>query len=208
MSPIVLVRLVVMCIALGFSAIVLGLAAGLTATTEKFLSGYFEFAALAIATAIITLVTVSVMVGLEFMRLGGFTSMVAVEIGWLSILWVLWLATGAESARAGMFTFIVGCDYGNDVVNGACRETSAIQAFSFLTWIILLGYTITLLIFSLIAQSRKNPVWTASVAEAPFFSGSAEPTIPMAATQPSHVQAGSYTTGPASVQAGTVHQAV
>jgi hypothetical protein len=53
-----------------------------------------------------------------------------------AILWVLWLATGADSAQAGQLTFISGCGYIDSVVEGACRQTAAIQAFSFLNWII------------------------------------------------------------------------
>lgn len=48
-------------VVLGFSVIVLGLGAALTATTEKYLDGFFEFAALAIATASLTLITLPVM---------------------------------------------------------------------------------------------------------------------------------------------------
>ncbi|KAJ6510230.1 hypothetical protein C8R47DRAFT_788235 [Mycena vitilis] len=165
--------------------------------------------------------------------------MIVVELSWLSILWVLWLATGADSAQAGQLTFISGCGYFDSVVEGACRQTAAIQAFSFLNWIILMFYTILILVLSIIAASRKHAVWKSSVAEAPFFQGGggpgshvAPPTAPSASQHhsvPASVPAGSYDphsagaggyapqphghnasasqggTGPASVQAGTVH---
>ena len=35
---------------------------------------------------------------IDILRRGAFTSLVIVEIGWLSVLWILWLATGAYAA--------------------------------------------------------------------------------------------------------------
>ncbi|KAJ7499323.1 hypothetical protein FB451DRAFT_954409, partial [Mycena latifolia] len=158
-------------VVLGFAVIVLGLSAALTSTTEEFLAGYFEFAALAIATAALTLITLPIMIALEFLRPStAFTSMIVVELSWLSILWVLWLATAADSAQAGQLTFISGCGYINNSIEGACRETAAIQAFSFLNWIILMTYTTLILVLTIIASARKHTgVWKSSVADAPFF---------------------------------------
>ncbi|KAJ7265832.1 hypothetical protein B0H12DRAFT_1099718, partial [Mycena haematopus] len=188
MALLALIRLIVLCVVLGFAVIVLGLSSALTSTTEKFLGGYFEFAALAIATASLTLITLPVMIALEIMNSGAaFTSMVIVEISWLSIIWVLWLATAADGAQAAQNTFISNCgDYFDNTVKAACQETSAIQAFSFLNWIILMPYTILILILSIIAHSRQHTgVWKSSVAEAPFFTPSAAPAIPLATAQPS-----------------------
>ncbi|KAJ7667618.1 hypothetical protein DFH06DRAFT_223153 [Mycena polygramma] len=231
MALISLIRIVALSVVLAFAVIVLGLGAALTATTEKFLEGFFEFAALAIATASITIITLPIMIALEFLRPGtAFTSMIVVELSWLSILWVLWLATGADSAQAGQLTFISGCGYFDSVVEGACRQTAAIQAFSFLNWLILMFYTILILVLSIIAASRKHSVWKSSVAEAPFFQGSnvTPPSASQHHSVPASVPAGSHDpnsgaggyapqphghgasasqggTGPASVQAGTVH---
>ncbi|KAJ6538942.1 hypothetical protein B0H19DRAFT_334028 [Mycena capillaripes] len=207
MTAISLIRITALSVVLGFAVIVLGLSAGLTSTTEKYLDGFFEFAALAIATASLTIITLPIMIGLEFLRPGAFTSMIAVELSWLSILWVLWLATGADSAQAGQNTFIADCsNYFDDIVQGACRETSAIQGFAFLNWLILTAYTILILVLTLIAASRKHTgVWKSSVADAPFFTPGAAPAIPPVASQPVTSQpesapAGSY--NPNSVGAG------
>ncbi|KAJ7443126.1 hypothetical protein FB451DRAFT_1568739 [Mycena latifolia] len=80
-------------------------------------------------------------------------------------LWVLWLATGAHAAQATTaLRILTGCgseaeaeaesdsiDFGDgvsvptdDPTAGICPETSAIVAFAFLNWILLLGYTATL----------------------------------------------------------------
>ncbi|KAJ6567271.1 hypothetical protein DFH09DRAFT_456116 [Mycena vulgaris] len=236
MAAIPLIRLIALSVVLGFSVIVLGLSAALTSTTETVLEGFFEFAALAIATASITLITLPIMIALEVKRPGtAFTSMIVVELSWLSILWVLWLATAADSAQAGQIFFVSGCgNYIDSDIVSACRETSGIQAFAFLNWLILLAYTVLILVLSIIASSRKHTgVWKSSVAEAPFFTpGAAAPAIPLATSQhatsyaPTSIgAAGGYTpepishnmtggttgtggTGPASVQAGTVHHSV
>ncbi|KAJ7762830.1 hypothetical protein DFH07DRAFT_956731 [Mycena maculata] len=234
MALIPFIRIVALSVVLGFSVIVLGLGAALTSTTEKYLDGYFEFAALAIATASLTMLTLPIMIALEYTKPNAFTSMIIVELSWLSILWVLWLATGADGAQAGQI-FISGCGYVDSLVDAACRETAAIQAFSFLNWIILLAYTILILVLSIIASTRKHTgVWKSSVAEAPFFTPGAAPAIPPVTSQPASASAGSYgnptpanaggyeaqpfsyggttspggTAGPASVQAGTVHMTV
>ncbi|KAJ7367895.1 hypothetical protein DFH08DRAFT_1070694 [Mycena albidolilacea] len=235
MAPISLIRMTVLSTVLAFAVIVVGLAASLTSTTEKYLDGYFEFAALAIATAGLTIITVPIMIALEITRAGtAFTSMIVVELSWLSILWVLWLATAADSAQVAANTFVSCSDYFLKSIEGACRQTSGIEAFAFLNWIILLGYTILILVLSLIAHSRQHTgVWKSSVAQAPFFTPSAAPAIPPATSQPEAAPAVSYGpstvspggyeapqtvhsggavshggTGPASVQAGTVHESV
>ncbi|KAJ7047760.1 hypothetical protein C8F04DRAFT_21117 [Mycena alexandri] len=230
MAVIPLIRLVALCVVLAFAVIVLGLSAALTATTEKYLGGYFQFAALAIATASITLITVPIMITLEFLRPGvAFTSMIVVELSWLSIVWVLWLATAADGAQEGQI-FISNCgDYLDGIVKTACQEAQAVQAFSFLNWIILMIYTIFILVLTITAVTRKHTgVWRSSVADAPFFTPGTEPTIPPVTSQPASAPAGSLGhaphsvgtggyeaqhitteaggTGPASVQAGAVHQ--
>ncbi|KAJ7122834.1 hypothetical protein C8R44DRAFT_735478 [Mycena epipterygia] len=229
MAFIPLLRVIALSVVVLFAVIVLGLSSHLTATTEKYLDGFFEFAALAIATASLTLLTVPVMIILEIMRPGTtFTSMIVVELSWLSILWVLWLATAADGAQAAQDTFIAGCGYIDTIVDTACRETAGVQAFAFLNWLILMAYTILILVLTIIASSRKHAgVWKSSVADAPFFTPGAAPAVPPATSQtsqPATATAGSYGggystqhttaahttaspggTGPASVQAGTVH---
>lgn len=85
-----------------FAVITLGMAAALTSTTEKFFGLAFSYASLAIATAVLTIVTLPAMyvlhrslmtsvcssplssrLALEMMRPGGPTSTVIAEISWL-----------------------------------------------------------------------------------------------------------------------------
>ncbi|KAF7301574.1 hypothetical protein MIND_00722900 [Mycena indigotica] len=219
--PIVpLLRLIALGVALLFAVIVLGLAAGLTATTEKYLGGYFEFAALAIATASITIVTIPVMIAFEFLQPGRvFTSKIAVEISWLFILWVLWLATAADATNAASVNFISRCgDYFSSRIESACRQTAGVQAFSFLNWLILMAYTVFILVLAIIAQSRGHAA-IISRRSTESIDGYRPPDsfeeeregVNMEPYQPQHIHdpgASEGGTGPASVQAGAVHQSV
>ncbi|KAJ6631873.1 hypothetical protein B0H10DRAFT_1771114, partial [Mycena sp. CBHHK59/15] len=193
-----------------FALIVLCLGAALVNTTETYLGGYFSFAALGIATAVLTIATVPAMIALEIMRPGGATSMIAVEIPWFGFLWILWLSTGAESAEAS-YLFLAGCgdaaadEFADSIALGACREITALQAFSFLNWIILFFYTTALLVLSGVAASRKHAgVWKASVATAPFFAPPAAQGVQGQYGTSASLQGAEYGTS-ASMKTGAVH---
>ncbi|KAI0327357.1 hypothetical protein GY45DRAFT_1327713 [Cubamyces sp. BRFM 1775] len=102
------------------------------------------------------LLTISVCrIAVDFLRTGAFTSMVVVELSWLctssfrshlarrhnthvgciAVLWVLWLATGAQTASQTSTAF-ANCDFIYPILNQVCNETHAIEAFSFLAWIV------------------------------------------------------------------------
>ncbi|KAF8654295.1 hypothetical protein AX16_003554 [Volvariella volvacea WC 439] len=172
------VRLVVMGTAVVFSVIVLGLSAHVLATTNKYLGGYFTFSAMSLATALLTLLTVPVMIYIDMIRKGAFTSMIIVELGWLGVLWVLWLASGGLAAEATGLAWPTGCGYSDQTVDTLCREFPAITAFDFLTWILLFGYTVTLLVLSILAAGRGNSVWYQGVSEADFSAGANAGAIP------------------------------
>ncbi|KAJ7270310.1 hypothetical protein C8J57DRAFT_1321604, partial [Mycena rebaudengoi] len=209
-----LVRLVAFSVVSVFSVITLGLAISLITTTSKFYNGYFAYTALGAAGAVLTLLSVPPMLVLDIIRPGGPTSWIITELSILPFLSILWLATGANTAEMSpslLFLYLGGCTsdpiFGTSLGadTGACQKTSAIEAFAFLNWIILMGYSGMVLVLALISLSRKQPgVWKSSVAELP----SSAP----AGTQ--HSASGSYggqqmqpahggTSG--SVQAGAVH---
>jgi len=124
-----------------------------------------------IATGVLTITTIPAMLIIDMVRKGAFTSMVLVELIWLGILWVLWLAQAGLSASADVI-FAVGCPYSEtlDPVNAeACKEFAVIEAFSFLNWLALFGYWIAILVLSLMGAQRGNAVFKSSVAEAPFL---------------------------------------
>ncbi|KAJ7646413.1 hypothetical protein DFH06DRAFT_578495 [Mycena polygramma] len=210
MAPIATIRLVALSTVLVFSLIALGLAAAFTATSITFLDVYFTYAALAIATAGLTMLTIPAMIGLEIVRPGGPTSMIIVEISWLAFLSILWLSTGAETAQFTAVWF--GCGdaiaFGDDdgIDLATCHEVSGIEAFAFLNWLILMGYTGMLLVMSLVAASRKHSnVWTSSVANVPFNAPAPASSVP--GSYVGHAESpnvGGYNTSN-SIQGGTVH---
>ncbi|KAK0467847.1 uncharacterized protein EV420DRAFT_1501589 [Desarmillaria tabescens] len=170
MSVITILRLTALVATLVFSVIILGLSAHITYLTTTVYGAYFTFAAMSIATACLTILTLPVMIAIDITRKGAFTSMVVVELSWLGVLWVLWLTSAALTADANTKTFVSGCGYINTEIDQACKEFNAIEAFGFLNWLILLGYTITLIVFAIIAANRgNNGVWTSSSTATDFF---------------------------------------
>ncbi|OBZ74654.1 hypothetical protein A0H81_05440 [Grifola frondosa] len=104
----------------------------------------------------------------DALRTGAFTSMILVELIWLSIIWVLWLSTGALVAN--QISALMQCDFSNSIINTGCNEVHAIEAFAFLAWITLLSYTVTLFVMTLLSMNL-NPtksIWTSSVKLANF----------------------------------------
>jgi hypothetical protein len=190
-----IIRIKVLVLTLLFSIVVLGLAADITSRTQDFDGSYFQFAALAIATAVLTLVSLPVFLIVDFVRTGAFTSMVVVELVWFSVLWVLWLSVGADTANVNSIFFPDGCGFIiRGVINTACHEFAAITAFGFLAWIALFAYVILLLVFAIIGQSKGQRVWTSSVKESNFlapaagakYGGYPQATAPQMADQHQH----------------------
>ncbi|OAX42674.1 hypothetical protein K503DRAFT_682873, partial [Rhizopogon vinicolor AM-OR11-026] len=135
---------------------------------------YFIFSVLGMATSLLTIITVPIMLIVDFVRRGAFTSMVVVELVWLFILWVLWVATAAEAIATSNFYFPAGCIYANSA-NAYCTELQAVEAFAFLNFIMFFVYTKVLLVFSIIASSRGKNVWTSSVKESTSFAPNSGP---------------------------------
>ncbi|KAJ7240681.1 hypothetical protein C8J57DRAFT_1478031 [Mycena rebaudengoi] len=201
-----------------FSMITLGLAASLIDNTIKFDNVYFIYATLAVAAAALTLISVPRCTP-TLIQLDSYAQARHLPAS----LSILWLSTGANTAETGpalLFLYLDGCTndpfFGTSLgtETGACQKTSAIEAFAFLNWIILMGYSVMVLVLALIAVNRKqNGVWKSYVAElpssAPAGSYGGQPMQPAM-----HSTSGSYggqhmepayggTAG--SVQAGAVH---
>ncbi|KAG2044520.1 hypothetical protein BDR03DRAFT_1087100 [Suillus americanus] len=161
-------RIILFSLTIAFSLIGLGLNAYFLSLTvpDNF---YFIFSALGIATAMLTIVTIPIMLIIDFIRRGAFTSMIVFELPWLFILAILWVATAGEAVTTFNYYYPQGCISSNPTINAYCMEVQAIEAFAFLNFFIFLGYTCVLLVFSIIGSSRGNSVWTRSVKEATFF---------------------------------------
>ncbi|KAI0772456.1 hypothetical protein BD413DRAFT_623456 [Trametes elegans] len=162
--------------------IVLSIGAHLTATSLKWLDSYVNFEPMAIAVGGFSMVTMPVMIAIDLVRTGAFTSMVAVELGWLSLLWVLWLAAAALTVDEVGNAFD-SCDFvQSPVLTQACNETHALEGFAFAAWLVLLAYTAALLVVALVSSSRGAPIWTSSVKE--YASAPPRPTVSAPAFSP------------------------
>ncbi|TDL29603.1 hypothetical protein BD410DRAFT_31663 [Rickenella mellea] len=176
-------RLLTFGTSLGFSVIILGLCANILSLTLNLNNRYFVFSAFGLAIGILTVLFLLPMLVIDLTRKGPMTSWIVVELPVLSVLWVLWLAVAADAVSDVVASdlFSGSCDYLNSKVNTVCNSYKAIEAFGFLTWLILMAYTIVLLVFACISQSRGNKaVWTSSVRDTDFLAypnGKAAPSM-------------------------------
>lgn len=169
-----LIRLVALATVVLFSLVVLGISAHITYETN--LAGfYFTFAAMSIAVASLSLATLPAMIIIDLLRKGAFTSMVVVELAWLGLLWVLWLTAAGLTASGNYFS--PGCNYRAAATQQACREVSSIEAFGFLSWLVLFSYWIALLVMSIIGSSRGHKIFTSTVGEAQFTAPAVNPPV-------------------------------
>ncbi|KAL0953221.1 hypothetical protein HGRIS_004474 [Hohenbuehelia grisea] len=163
MFALTITRWAVFGLVLLFALVVLGLDGHITNLTTSRGSS-FAFEGLGIATACFTLLTLPVMLVIGLLRTGAFSSMVAVEIGWLSILWVLWLATAALSISEVNNSFIGGCSAYLSFFRTICNQLSAVAGLAFVNWLLLMAYTITLAVLAILSNGQGHPnVWTTDV---------------------------------------------
>ncbi|OCH95963.1 hypothetical protein OBBRIDRAFT_822585 [Obba rivulosa] len=166
MSWVDIIRVIVLAWTFFCSLIAMALAADLTSISESLVKQYFTWAALAIAVGILSITSIPAMVVVDLLRTGAFTSMIVVELSWLSVLHVLWLVVGAMAASSSSNYWGGTCDFNfSNEINTACKETQAVAAFGFLAWLPLLGYTVLLLVLAIIRQTNGIPVWLLSVKE-------------------------------------------
>lgn len=169
-----LIRLAVFAAVSVFSIIVLGIAAHMISVTVSTIGFYWTFAALGIATACLTIFTLPGLAALSIARKGALPNFIVVEAGWLTLLWILWLSTAAHISNATSI-LPTSCDF-DLYIRGktiACREFQAFQAFAWLNWIMLIGYTAFSIVLAFIQQLRGNIVWNRSVNDVDLFAPSA-----------------------------------
>ncbi|KAJ7921832.1 hypothetical protein B0H13DRAFT_2318140 [Mycena leptocephala] len=163
-----IVRLTILVTVFLFALISMSLAAALITTGSTlgpFVDIAFMPATLAIAVAVLTFLTIPAMIVLEIARPGAyFTSMIIFEILWLGFLSILLESSNDFGSFDDSFD-----GSPDDSIRNICGEARAIAAFGFLNWLILMFYTLTIMIMSCVAMSRKRgPVWTRSLANAPL----------------------------------------
>ncbi|CCM03380.1 uncharacterized protein FIBRA_05510 [Fibroporia radiculosa] len=161
MSWLYISRLAIFAIVALFSLIVLGVAGNISSTLSSSDSAILTYVGLGIATSVLTLLSIPAMLVVDLLMTGFFTSMILVELAWLSFLWILWLATGALVASD--IAPYTSCNFFYKIEVKICQESQAVEAFAFLNWILLLVYTVVLLVFTIISAQRGESIWTSSV---------------------------------------------
>lgn len=143
-----LVRWCILTFAFIFAVVVLGISGHLIAirTTD-----YWRFAALAIAVSSLTILTFPVILVVNTLLVRDQNisqERIIGEAGWLTIMWILWLATAANATHAARVHFFAGaCSFFSSFSNKICNEFRVVEAFSYIIFIILLSYTIGLMVF-------------------------------------------------------------
>jgi len=159
------VRVVTFATTIVFSTIVVCLSAHL-----MIFASFAGYLILPISASMFTIFTVIPMYVIGMFRQGSIFSRIAFEIGWLSVLWVLWLSTASllvwvdTSLTSGPGQSRCSFEFFDDLGHlQVCNETNATAAFSFLLWFLLMAYTILLLVLSMRAHQQGRPAWTAAV---------------------------------------------
>jgi hypothetical protein len=148
-----------------FSILVLGLGAHIVSVFAG-AELPIDYAALGIAVSLLTLFSLIPMLVLSFMDKVLWVNMVAVEVGWLGVLWILWIATAALTNNDFIACGFIGLDTPTVI---SCGEVLAFQALSWLNWVLLFKYTIVLIALTIFQHVRGNRVWTAPVYQVNFF---------------------------------------
>ncbi|KIJ66387.1 hypothetical protein HYDPIDRAFT_109403 [Hydnomerulius pinastri MD-312] len=92
------------------------------------------------------------------------------------VLWVLWLATAAQTVSDYDFYFPSGLMYSYSSYTEQFRhEMQTLEVLAFLNFTILMIYTIAILVLGIIAATRDERVWLSSVKEGTFLGASNPP---------------------------------
>ncbi|KAH8103391.1 hypothetical protein BXZ70DRAFT_925432 [Cristinia sonorae] len=124
-----------------------------------------------VAVAGLTILTVPAMLLIERLRRGAFTSMIIFELGWLGTLLILWIASASNTVNSVRFLLAL-CSLSLNkrvsVLQSACRDVRASEAFGHLAWVSLFGYVSALFFLSYKASQQGKPVWRSAVSETEF----------------------------------------
>jgi len=123
---------------------------------------FFPFAAFGLATSVLTLLFLVPISIIDVVRDKAITSVLAFELIWTGILWILWLAVAADATAAGIFD---NCSYEDARINTICHQFPALQGLAFFNWLLLFGWFITLgiLAVNLRRTSNRTSLWRQSV---------------------------------------------
>ncbi|CAE6533778.1 unnamed protein product [Rhizoctonia solani] len=182
---------------LAFSLIVLGISGYWVSQLQGVATSFATSSSFSLAVSVITWAFMFPILLVSALRRGSFLSWVAIELGICGFLWVLWLASASytTSMSAGVtlncdlaltteaesvcrqYQAIQAFSWLNWLIPEAesvCRQYQAIQAFSWLNWLILFAYIVIAVIFAVKAMNKGQSVWTMEITDlAAAASGSA-----------------------------------
>ncbi|KAJ8516607.1 hypothetical protein ONZ45_g6100 [Pleurotus djamor] len=163
-----LVRYIVLGSSLLFSVVVLGLSANLITESNNDFRLPTLPETVGLVFSLFSMIGIATLLIVGFLRRGAITSMIATEISVLSFFWILWLALAALSTDWMNFSFLLGCQNYIPRHMAFCTSLTAVQGISFVVWFALMGYSMTILIMAIVAQTRGNNVWRLSMDEVNF----------------------------------------
>ncbi|PIL26018.1 hypothetical protein GSI_11772 [Ganoderma sinense ZZ0214-1] len=158
------------------AVIVLGLSISTTRAVHQLLNGAFDgeslnYANLGIASGAMAILTLPVMLFVDFINDGKTGLPIIIEVPWLCVLWVMFLATGISTKN-----FVhqvnpngVSCDeigrLGSqfDEFKKICDEWEPIEIVSWISAGLLFLYSVTLLIISILRAYGGKSMWGTSV---------------------------------------------
>jgi hypothetical protein len=167
------------------SIILLGVSASLVNAS----GGFFPGANFALATSILTLISLGPILVIDFLRAGAVTSFIFVELIWAGFLGILWLAVASDW---GSFFGAINCDaFFVGVDSSICHQEQTVEAFAWINWLICWGWMGVVLVLSIISHSRgNNRVWFSPVGEGNFMGKGSGPATQYPQTYQTQPQAG------------------
>ncbi|CAE6436026.1 hypothetical protein ACGC1H_000858 [Rhizoctonia solani] len=158
-------RLVSFATVLVFSLIVLGISGNWVSLLQGVATSFATSSSFSLAVSVITWAFMFPILLIGALRRGSFLSWVAVELGICGFLWVLWLASASytTSMSAGV---ALNCDLARSMeAEGICRQYQAIEAFSWLNWLILFAYVVLVVVYAVKAMNKGQSVWTMEITD-------------------------------------------
>ncbi|EJU00609.1 hypothetical protein DACRYDRAFT_108674 [Dacryopinax primogenitus] len=164
MTPLGIGRIVFLSIISILSAATAGLSAyrlAFIASLEHSIRGY-DFLGLLFAAGIITVLTISVVRICDWSVRESWLSRTVVELSWLGVLWVLWMATAGYTTSLLALLDLGNCADYYGTGSTLCSEAEAVQALAWLTWLCIGALFTWELVFAIVAHQRGFPgIWLA-----------------------------------------------
>ncbi|KZT57599.1 hypothetical protein CALCODRAFT_517372 [Calocera cornea HHB12733] len=165
MTPLGIGRIILLSLISILAAGTAGLSGYLLALLNEALGGYdaaFGFLGFSLACGVITVITIAIVRIMDWTMVDSWMSRTAVELGWLGVLWVLWMGSAGYTTSLIAPLDLGSCSdyYGEDSV--VCSQAEALQAVGWVEWLLLVTLFTWELVFAILAHQRGYPgIWMA-----------------------------------------------